>query len=79
MAYKTLAMKAQVTRLGYRAMHAQKFIDTHEGSCNKSHPTLGASVQTSAFASMCLADLVGDQHSFGHVWWPSKLVSRNND
>jgi hypothetical protein len=67
MAYIASAMKAPVKRFGYRAMHAQNCIDTHEGSWNKSQPTLGAGVRTSAFASMCLADddLVGDQHSSG--------------
>ncbi len=37
-------------------MHAQNCIDAQEGSWSKSQPTLGASVRTSAFSSMYLAD-----------------------
>ncbi len=67
-AYIALVIKAPVKPFGFEAMHAQNCIDTQEGNWNKSsRPTLGATVQTSAFASMCLADddLVGDQHSSG--------------
>jgi hypothetical protein len=73
-------MKAPVKPFGYRAMHAQNCIDTQEGSWNKSQPTLGATVRTSAFASMCLADddLVGDQHSSGGLVSPSQVTMTSN-
>jgi hypothetical protein len=75
-AYIASAMKAPVKPFGYRAMHAQNCIDTQEGSWNKSQPTLGATVRTSAFASMCLADddLVGDQHSSGGLVSSSQVT-----
>ncbi len=70
MAYIASAMKASVKHFGYRAVaavHAQNCNNTQEESWSKPQPTLGASVRTSAFASMCLADddLVRDQHSCG--------------
>jgi hypothetical protein len=73
-------MKAPVKPFGYRAMHAQNCIDTQEGSWNKSQPTLGATVRTSAFASMCLTDddLVGDQHSSGGLVSSSQVTMTSN-
>jgi hypothetical protein len=79
MAYIASAMKAQVKRFEYRAMHAQNRIDTQEGSWNKSQPTLGSTLQTSAFASMCLADeVMGDQHSSGGLVSSSQETMMSN-
>jgi hypothetical protein len=56
--------------------------DMQEESWNRSQPTLqvGATVRTSAFVSMCLADddLVGDQHRSGGLVSSSQVTMTSN-
>ena len=79
-AYIASVKKVPVKRFDDRAMHAHNCNDTQEGIWSYAQPTLGASMRTSAFASMCLADdvLGGDQQVSGCPASSSQVTMTSN-